>query len=216
MCSARVDPVFVVRGFMNGNDGVMVLGCHFGDCHYATGNYYTEKRMQMLGKLLKTAGLCPERLYVDWVSAAEGTLYVDMVSKFTDRVRDLGPLGEGEDEKKNEIGQNLAAAERTLQSERIRWLVGNEKQMVEDENVYGEKVTQEDFDEVMDAALQEEYVRSHILLLTEREPLSAKDIAKQLQQPVAEIVDRVVDLLASKLISLADVQEHSPRYVAAT
>ena len=71
MCSGRVDPTIVLEAFINKMDGVMVLGCHPGDCHYITGNYYTEKRMDTLQKFLEILGVKPERLILDWVSASE-------------------------------------------------------------------------------------------------------------------------------------------------
>lgn len=91
MCSARVDPIFVLKALMSGIDGVLVSGCHPGDCHYMRGNYYTRRRMAALGKLLKVVGLEPERLRLEWVSASEGGKFAQMVNEFTETVKGLGP-----------------------------------------------------------------------------------------------------------------------------
>lgn len=92
MCSGRVSPELVLRTFREGADGVIVLGCHIGDCHYAEGNHRTAKRMPMLRNLLGYAGIHPDRLRLDWASAAEGSTLAKIVTEFTERMRELGKL----------------------------------------------------------------------------------------------------------------------------
>jgi len=91
-CSGRVDPLFVVKAFLDGADGVMVLGCHPGDCHYQQGNYYAQRRYSIMHKLLDFIGVEYERLFVDWVSASEGKRFANVVITFTQKIRELGPL----------------------------------------------------------------------------------------------------------------------------
>jgi F420-non-reducing hydrogenase iron-sulfur subunit len=91
MCSARVAPEWVIKALTDGIDGVMVLGCHIGDCHYIDGNHRTAKRFALLKELLGYVGIHPDRLLVDWVSASEGGKYQRLVTEFTERVRQLGP-----------------------------------------------------------------------------------------------------------------------------
>jgi F420-non-reducing hydrogenase iron-sulfur subunit len=91
-CSGRVDPLFVVKAFQDGADGVMVLGCHPGDCHYQQGNYYAQRRYAIMHRLLEFTGIDSSRLTVDWVSASEGKRFAAVVSDFTKQVRELGPL----------------------------------------------------------------------------------------------------------------------------
>ena len=91
MCSGRVSPEWVIKALSSGMDGVMVLGCHIGDCHYIDGNHRTKKRFAILAKLLGTMGINPNRLYLDWVSASEGVKFQDVVIKFVDRIKELGP-----------------------------------------------------------------------------------------------------------------------------
>lgn len=92
MCSGRVNPLFVVKAFEHGADGVLVSGCHPGDCHYATGNYYTRRRFVALGRLLDFFGIDQRRLKLTWVSASEGARFADIVAAMTAEIRDLGPL----------------------------------------------------------------------------------------------------------------------------
>jgi len=91
MCSARVDPTYVMKALLNGVDGVLIGGCHPGDCHYVSGNYYTRRRAAMLRKLLEVIGLEPERVRLEWVSASEGTIFAEAVRDFTQTIRSLGP-----------------------------------------------------------------------------------------------------------------------------
>jgi coenzyme F420-reducing hydrogenase delta subunit/ferredoxin len=91
-CSGRVSPEIIMRTFDQGADGVLVLGCHIGECHYDTGNHRTAKRLPIVRALMEFAGLEPERLRLDWVSASEGERFASIANKFVDGVRELGPV----------------------------------------------------------------------------------------------------------------------------
>jgi len=90
MCSSRVDPVFVLRAYLGGADGVLVAGCHPGDCHYQEGNYYTRRRFVMLKKIFEELGLESDRLRLSWVSASEGQKYAKVATEFTQKIQELG------------------------------------------------------------------------------------------------------------------------------
>ncbi|TEU15795.1 MAG: hydrogenase iron-sulfur subunit [Dehalococcoidia bacterium] len=90
-CSGRVDPLFVVKCFQRGADGVLVSGCHPGDCHYTEGNYYTRRRFALLREFLDYLGIAKERLRVEWVSASEGQKFAELLSDFTAELAGLGP-----------------------------------------------------------------------------------------------------------------------------
>ena len=94
MCSGRVSPEMVLRAFRAGADGVLVLGCHIGDCHYVNGNHRTVKRMPLVRNLLGYIGINPERLRLDWVSSAEAPKFAQVTKEFADSVRALGPIAE--------------------------------------------------------------------------------------------------------------------------
>lgn len=89
-CSGRIDPLLVVKSFQQGADGVLIAGCHPGDCHYTEGNYYARRRLALLRTLLEYIGIEKERYRVEWVSASEGKKWAQVVSAFTDELQRLG------------------------------------------------------------------------------------------------------------------------------
>ena len=89
-CSCRVNPLFILRAFQKGADGVILCGCHPGDCHYSTGNYYARRRMTLLFSMLDYLGVENGRTRVEWVSAAEGVKFSQTMNEFIEQVRSLG------------------------------------------------------------------------------------------------------------------------------
>jgi len=91
MCSARIDPTFVLKALSDGADGVLICGCHPGDCHYVEGNYKAMRRYALLKKLLRSYGIKEERVRLEWVSASEGARFAEIVKNMTEEIRKLGP-----------------------------------------------------------------------------------------------------------------------------
>lgn len=91
-CSSRVNPQFVMRAFERGADGVIISGCHPGDCHYSTGNYFARRRFAIFNELLDFMGVDSRRLTMSWVSASQGGKWRDVVSKAVTNVKELGPF----------------------------------------------------------------------------------------------------------------------------
>lgn len=92
MCSGRVDPVFVLEAFKNGADGVLVAGCHVpSDCHYLSGNFKAQRRIDLLKKVLEQFGIEPERLRLEWISASEGDRFATVIKDMTEQIKKLGP-----------------------------------------------------------------------------------------------------------------------------
>ena len=89
-CSCRVNPMFILRAFQRGADGVILCGCHPGDCHYSTGNYYTRRRMALLMSMLNFMGVAEDRFRVEWVSAAEGAKFAEVMNDFVAQITALG------------------------------------------------------------------------------------------------------------------------------
>ena len=89
-CSCRVNPMFILRAFQRGADGVIIAGCHPGDCHYTSGNYFTRRRMALLFSMLEFLGIEKERIRVEWISAAEGAKFSKTMTEFTEAVAALG------------------------------------------------------------------------------------------------------------------------------
>lgn len=92
MCSGRVDPQFILEAFRRGADGVMVAGCHPGDCHYIEGNYKTLRRMALLKRMLKEFGIEEERFRLEWISASEAEKFVKVANEMYEKIKALGPL----------------------------------------------------------------------------------------------------------------------------
>ena len=97
MCSGRVEPDFILKAFQTGADGVLILGCHPGDCHYIEGNYKTMRRIALLKKMLSQLGIEDERLRLEWVSASEGNRFADITDDMTEQIRKLGPFSYSRD-----------------------------------------------------------------------------------------------------------------------
>jgi len=91
MCSGAVDPEHILEAFRLGADGVFIGGCHPGDCHYMTGNLKTLRKISLMKKMLPQFGIEPERLRLEWVSAAEGQRFAQVVTEFTEEIKKLGP-----------------------------------------------------------------------------------------------------------------------------
>jgi F420-non-reducing hydrogenase iron-sulfur subunit len=91
MCSGSVDTSFVIRALLEGADGVLVGGCHPGDCHYVTGNYKARRRLTVVRATLEALGLEPERFRFEWISASEGAKFTQVVTEFTEDVKRMGP-----------------------------------------------------------------------------------------------------------------------------
>jgi len=210
MCSGRVDPVFIVVAFLSGLDGVLVLGCHPGDCHYLIGNYHAEKKMKMTKKLLGFVGIHPERLHLDWVSTSEGARFVDIVTSFTNKIRSLGPLET--DVTDGSLHQRLQAAQATLLSEKVRWLVGNEIELVEKGNVYGEKLPPANFESLLDTTVYDEYIKNWIAVLLEERPMSVREIAEATSLDPYIVSSYLVDLEQANEVAIHSLERKTRKY----
>lgn len=104
-CSGRVNPQFILRAFEKGADGVLVAGCHPGDCHYSTGNYFTRRRFLLTKRLLEYIGIEPERFHARWISGSEGPKFAQVAREITEQVKALGPYRKPQDSEKTRDAQ---------------------------------------------------------------------------------------------------------------
>jgi DNA-binding transcriptional ArsR family regulator len=200
--------------FANGADGVLVTGCHPGDCHYLEGNLYAERRIKMLKKLMACASLEPERLRLEWVSASEGGRFAELVNEFTNQIKALGPSPLAGKKPDSVILENTLAAKSAAEDFRLRVLVGREKELIEEGNVYGEKTTQEEFDKTMNQAVQAEYVRNKIYFAVKKEPKSIKELSKRLDLSPQVVLRHIVVLRRRGMVTLDRVEGTTPLYTA--
>ena len=214
MCSGRVEPGMVLELLEAGADGVMVTGCHIGDCHYITGNLHTKRKYILLQKLLAKTGLEPQRIRLEWNSAAEGQRFANLVKEFTEQVRAVGPTPLRSPTPDAVKLLNIRAAKAASDDFRLRALVGKEEKLVTAGNVYGDKITQEEFTEAMDEAVEMEFQIHRIKLILQDGPRSVKDIAKQLNMQPRIVLSYMVALRQRGWVDVKETVEGTPLYVA--
>jgi coenzyme F420-reducing hydrogenase delta subunit len=131
MCTGRLDPSFPLEGLANGADGIFVGGCHPGECHYIDGNYHALVSASLVHEMLAKLGVDRNRFLIDWASAAEGPNFVKIITRFTEQVRSLGPLGKSEGKNQEELRQQLAEAANAARGRKLRiGLINASKEMV--------------------------------------------------------------------------------------
>ena len=213
MCSGRVDPVFIAEAFIHGIDGVLVLGCHLGDCHYISGNYEAELKMKMLTKLLSIIDFS-NRLTLDWVSASEGNRFAQIVGNFTEQIRKLGPSPVKDKKQKKYIIDNLNAIKYTLCDTRLRALVARQRELTTDGNVYGDIIPTEEFEMILDDAIENEFMRHIILEKIKKKGKSVPDIAKEIKIEPHKVLQHIVTLRARGLVDVDQINEEIPTFIS--
>jgi F420-non-reducing hydrogenase iron-sulfur subunit len=213
MCSGRVDPLMIVEAFIQGKDGVAVMGCKLGECHYIAGNYHAKTRMHRMRKLLQNvAGLSPERLFNDWVSTAEDQKLIGMLGQFHERLKQLGPLGKEAGFSTSELQYRLKILKTMLHNERIRWLISKEIDLVSEQNVYGEKIPEDTYDQIINDAFQVELRRHKILQCLKEKPQSTKEISRKIELPPDKVLEEIVVLWKEGSIVLDKTEGSTPIY----
>ena len=214
MCSGRIDPVIPLEVFERGADGILVLGCHPGDCHYSEGNLYEERKIKMLKKLLALTGLGSDRLKLEWVSASEGQRFAQLVTEFTEQIKKLGPSPLSGKKPTQKILENIQAAKNAASDFKLRVLVGRERELTEKNNVYEEKIPQEEFDSLLDEAIEAEFIRHKIHLLTRDRSLPIKALAEATERKPADVLKQIVAMRRRNMISMDHVEGTTPFYKA--
>lgn len=211
-CVGRIDPAIVFEAFIQGLDGVIILGCSPGDCHFVTGSYYTENRAFMIKRILEVLEVSHERLIVDWVSPGEEERIEELLRGFSEKIAELGPLGREAGLDVLEISKRLSASKGALTDDRLRWLVGRERGLVEEGNVFGERLSQEEFDGVMVESIGKEYLRNRILQSLEDSALTIREMSEAVDLPPETVLKSLVSLERDGLISVTEIDGKSPRY----
>jgi len=204
MCSGRVDPELILDTFLYGADGVFIGGCHLGDCHYLEGNYYAEKKIEMAKRLLKAAGVEPERLRLEWISASEGERFAAIITAFTEEIKEMGRI---KFDKERLEAACIAAADY-----RLRILATKERELLEEGNKYGEVFTRHEMDRLLDDMVQEDYESKRILLKLKK-PMSVKGIASELNLKPNVVFRHILDLKRHELIEIHEIRDNTPTYV---
>jgi hypothetical protein len=197
----------MVEGLKSGFDGVLVFGCHIGDCHYLDGNHYTLKRVDIVRQLLDLSGIGRDRVQLRWVSAAEGQLFANYVKGCSELIEGMGPFSH------DAFAVPLAAVETALNSARLRWLMGMDHQLTEVENVYHEKINEEEYSQILRTVVEVEYQKAVILEVLKNGPLSVPQIAAAAGLPVYTVSRRLGDLERGRQVDLHSYEGTIPKFM---
>lgn len=178
-----------------------------GECHYLYGNVHVAKEMEVVDRLLDLSGIGRDRLCLRWVSAAEGRLFAGYVTQFSELIKDLGPFDPAR------YGMELAALEKALASQRLRWLMGIEPSMTRQGNVYGEDMPEEAFNRLLRQASEEEYQAGLVSEAIKGEPLSVREIAFLTGLPVYTVSLRLGELERRRRAEIQSYEGATPRFV---
>jgi coenzyme F420-reducing hydrogenase delta subunit len=214
MCSGRVDPYFIIETFIQGADGVFIGGCHPGDCHYLTGNLYAEKKIKLTKKILEISGFESARLRLEWIAASEGELFAKTIREYTSQIQEIGPSPISGPSPDLKILHKLKTVQNSVIGFRLRALVGKERKIVEEGNVYGDRKTQEEWDEMINQAISAEYARNMIVLLTDNKPMSVKELASELEESTDRVLEHIVYLRKNNLVAMDSIDGTTPKYVS--
>jgi F420-non-reducing hydrogenase iron-sulfur subunit len=213
-CTGRIDPVFYVDSFLNGADGVLVVGCKEGDCHFLEGNLQAQNKIKMVGKLFGLAGFEPGRVRAEWMSAVEEGRFEESVKEFIDHIRTIGdnPLSTREPDPL--LRERMLAAKATAEGFRDRALASKELELTERGNVYGERVPRFKFEEAQDEALRAEFYRNWMYLLLERGASSVQGLSERVGLREDQVLRHIVAMRQRNLVDVDRIDDITPYYKA--
>lgn len=212
MCTGQLDVRYLLEAFLQGGDGVLVVGCKLGECHYFDGNYQARLKVDAARSMLERGGIEPERLRMEFLSSAEGAKFAEAVTSFVEEVRSLGPTPAMDEAKKERLRTNLAALSSAMSRTRLRALVGKWRTVVEKGNVYGTKMGLDEWHAILDKSIDEEMTRNQILLLLRQKPRSCLQLARELGVDPARALKEITYLRQKNVIDVQKVEGRSPVY----
>jgi len=202
MCSGRVEPTFILEALQKGADGVCVLGCHFGDCHYISGNYEANRRMELLKNLFKDLGLDERRIMIEWVSASEGERFSQVVNDFTEQIRELGPLPD-------DYSDKLSLIRGALEGERLRIVLGSTKRAFDSGSVEEERYNEALHDIAKDEI---DRVKMFRALDEENRPLTVPEFSEKTGIPKMTIWRHILSLTRKNILEAVGEEHHYMLY----
>jgi F420-non-reducing hydrogenase iron-sulfur subunit len=212
MCTGRVDPTMVADAFVQGADGLMVVGCHFGDCHYISGNYQAKVKVELAVRVLDTVGLNRQRVSFSQCSSAEGERFVNQVNTFARFIRDLGPLGTGDRIPLPKLHDKLFVAKTALAKEKLRWVVGKFTEFNDRANKYGERFTEHEMWRTLDTIVMDDVMTYEIMAELETGPAAAKELAGRLELPPPFVLRYLLALQRRGFVRMGEIEGTSPLY----
>lgn len=212
LCTGQVEPIYILEALLRGADGILIGGCHLGDCRYGEGNYHAFWKVNVIKMILKQAGIEEERVRMEFMSSAEAERYVNIVSDFIQTIKKIGPTPVLNDEQKEEIKRRLKAVESALNSFRMRAWMGKYRKLVEKGNVYGDKFSEEEMKNLVKEVIYAENIRHQILLLAKERPRSCKELAEITGIEPKEVLKHLIFLRRRNLVDVEKIEGRSPLY----
>ena len=213
MCSGRIDPTLIFEALRSGLDGVLIAGCHIGDCHYQTGNYQTKRRFFALMEALQLSDIDPGRVRLEWVSASEGARFGEVITSFTNQIKALGPNPVKAGGPEGEIIKSqLEALKQIFQTHGARTLIGKEGELTEKGNVYEEIIELEEYETIIKETMYIQYIRNFILVRSKTKPVKIKDIAADLKIDPKIVTAEMSALMKRNLLALDSLDGTTPMF----
>ena len=207
MCSGRVDLEFILRAFVNGQDGVFIGGCRLGECNYIThGNYDSLSNVHICRKMMEHIGLNPERLRIAFMSGADGNLLAEVTNDFVEKVKELGPLGKSEGIEKKELKFKLEAVRKLVpymklvERERLRVPVKSEE-------AYNKFFESSEISRLFSELFGDKLAISQIMLLLGENPLSTGEISEKLGLNPSDVSRHMISSSRQGLVRYDETQK---------
>jgi F420-non-reducing hydrogenase iron-sulfur subunit len=199
MCTGRIDPTIALEALRAGADGVLIAGCHPGDCHYQKGNFLMEKRFDYMKKAAARMGIEPERLRLEWISASEGGKWAVLVREMTEEIRRLGPSP-----LKAEPTAEMEAVIDAFRAQRLRWVVGRSQLKVE--------IEEDKYRRTVDSIMQTEIERHMITLaLKDKGALTTGELAQATGLKPSKVMQHLIAL--RKIGTISEVGEKNDQFL---
>jgi F420-non-reducing hydrogenase iron-sulfur subunit len=208
MCSGRVDPAVVADTLLKGLDAVIVTGCHINDCHYITGNFHTQKRMNLLIELIDQTPL-RGRVKLEWVSASEGTRFAAVMKDFTEKIKALGPTPIGTDPAARTA---LLAVRDTFSSPHLRNIMGKYFHLTEKQTVYGWKLEAARMEKALRDVLRSEHARALIIHNAGTAPVTVPRLSELTHIPADEVLRHLSVMMKQSKVALAGHDGSDPLF----
>lgn len=209
MCTGRIDPSFILQAFSNGVDGVFVGGCWLGECHYLTeGNHHAVSMMNITKKLMKQCGINADRLRLEWVSAAQGVRFAEVVTDFSKQIQGIGPISTNEAKEENRLKLKLKAAMsivpyvRLVERERLRVHFNTREE-------YDAYFNTEEVNRIFKEMVVDKLLMKQILMLLKEKKYTNEEIAEILGISTAEVSGF---LMSASKKRLTEFDEHQKRF----
>ncbi|MCK4234408.1 hydrogenase iron-sulfur subunit [candidate division WOR-3 bacterium] len=212
LCTGQIDPTYLLKALKNGADGVLVIGCRLGECHYISGNYQAREKVDITKSILKKAGISPKRIEMRFISSAEGNKYIEAVKAFIDDIKAVGPSPAKSEEEGKTIGRKLDTLISCASAYRLRAISAKKTKIVEEGNVYNEKISTEEIEQVIEGTINAEFIRESIISCLKEIPHSCTEIAGKINVPSDIVLSHLAHLRRNNIIDVDRIEERAPYY----